>query len=422
MRILLLSNFFPPLHLGGYEGHAAEVAVALRERGHRVEVLTSNWRARSAAADPSVRRLLHLEVDLRPGLGTLGFFAGRQRRAAANAACLRATIAATRADVLLVFGMWNLPRTMLAEAESWRRPPLVYYVSDYWPSLPDGYALHWQAPARRRWAGLPKRVVADLIQRWHRPPPPALAFAHALCVSNALRARLIDAGLPFTAARVVHNGIDLRGFPFRPPRAAIDRRPLALGYVGRITAEKGIDTLLTAMAELQRRGRPATLALAGRADRRAAAALRRQIDRLQLGGRVALRGGIAREQVAVLLAQLDVLVVPSVWPEPLARVIQEAMATGTVVVATAVGGSVEIVEEGVTGLLFPAGDAAALADRIERLCGEPALLASLAVAGRRMVEARFDVRHSVDAIEAALQRVAFEPSARQADRPDTALR
>jgi glycosyltransferase involved in cell wall biosynthesis len=412
VRILLLSNFFPPLHLGGYEGHAAEVAATLCERGHCVDVLTSNLRARAAPADPSVRRLLHLEVDLRPGLGTLGFFAGRQRRAAANAACLRDTIAATRPDVLLVFGMWNLPRTMLAQAEGRQRPPLVYYVSDYWPSLPDGYALHWQAPARRRWTRLPKRVVADLIRRWQRPPlPPALAFAHALCVSQALRARLIEAGLPFTAARVVHNGIDLRGFPFRPPRGRADRRPIALGYLGRTAPEKGIDTLLAAMAELQRRGRSATLALAGRADRHAAAALRRQIHRLHLSDRVTLRGGVPREQVPALLAELDVLVVPSVWPEPLARVIQEAMATGAVVVATAVGGTVEIVEDGINGLLFAPGDAAALADRIERLSSEPALGASLSAAGRRTVEARFDLRKSVDAIEEVLQRVAFEPYA-----------
>jgi hypothetical protein len=138
--------------------------------------------------------VLHLEVDLRSGLGTLGFFAGRRRRAAIDAVRLQETIAATRPDVLLVFGMWNLPRSMLALAERWHRPPLVYYVADYWPSLPDAYALHWHAPAQRWWTRLPKRALAGLIHRLHRTlPPPALAFAHAVCVSHAVRARLIDA-------------------------------------------------------------------------------------------------------------------------------------------------------------------------------------------------------------------------------------
>jgi glycosyltransferase involved in cell wall biosynthesis len=95
----------------------------------------------------------------------------------------------------------------------------------------------------------------------------------------------------------------------------------------------------------------------------------------------------------------------------LARTIQEGMATGAVVVATSVGGTGEIVEDGVNGLLFAAGDAAALADRIERLSSEPVLGASLAAAGRRTVEARFDLRRSVDAIEEVLRRVAFGPDA-----------
>jgi glycosyltransferase involved in cell wall biosynthesis len=408
VRILVLSNFFPPLHLGGYEELAADVAAGLRERGHRVDVLTSNLRAGAVPTDPSIHRVLHLEVDLRPGLGTLCFFAGRQRRAAIDAARLDETIAATRPDVLLVFGMWNLPRTMLAAAEGRHRPPLVYYVADYWPTLPDAYALHWHAPAQRWWTRLPKQTLAGLIRRVHRPPPPpVLAFAHAVCVSHAVRARLIGAGLPFTDAGVIHNGIDLRGFPFRPPRREMDGRPTAVGYLGRMAPEKGVDTVVAAMAELERRGQAAHLTLAGRAERHSAAALQRQIKRLRLSERVTLLEFVPRDQVPALLAELDVLVVPSVWPEPLARIIQEGMATGAVVVATPVGGTVEIVEDGVNGLLFAAGDAVALAERIERLSREPALGALLAAAGRRTVEARFDLRRSVDAMEELLQRVAF---------------
>lgn len=412
MRILLLSNFFPPLHLGGYEELAADVVTALRERGHRVDVLTSNLRAHAAPADPSVHRVLHLEIDLRPGRATLGFFAGRRRRAAIDAARLRDTIAVTRPDVLLVFGMWNLPRTLLALAEAWHLPPLVYYVADYWPTLPDAYALHWQALAARWWTRLPKSVLAEIIRRLYRPPPPpALAFAHAVCVSHAVRARLIDAGLPFTNARVIHNGIDLRCFPFRPPRQT-DRRPISVGYLGRMAPEKGVATAVAAMAGLVQRGQAAHLTLAGRAERQTTMALRRQIERLRLSDRVTLRGLVPRDQVPALLAEFDVLVVPSVWPEPLARTIQEGMAIGAVVVATPVGGTVEIVEDGVNGLLFAPGDAAALAERIERLSRDPVLRASLAAAGRRTVEAHFDLPRTVDAIEEVLRCVAFGPDPR----------
>src|SRR6185295_4377980 len=105
VRILFLSNFFPPLHLGGYEELPAEVAERLRARQHRVDILTSNWRAPAAGAEPYVHRRLHLEVDMRPGHGTIGFFAGRARRAAANIARLEETVIATRPDVIVVWGM-----------------------------------------------------------------------------------------------------------------------------------------------------------------------------------------------------------------------------------------------------------------------------------------------------------------------------
>jgi glycosyltransferase involved in cell wall biosynthesis len=104
-----------------------------------------------------------------------------------------------------------------------------------------------------------------------------------------------------------------------------------------------------------------------------------------------------------LLAEWDVLVVPSQWAEPLARVIQEGMATGAVVVATPVGGTPEIVADGVNGLLSPPGDAPALAECLIRLRRDPALRAALALAGRRTVEERFDLTTTVVAIEQFLQ-------------------
>jgi glycosyltransferase involved in cell wall biosynthesis len=411
VRILFLSNFFPPLHRGGYEELAADVAEALRARGHRIDVLTSNWRA-PGGADPVVHRVLELEVDLRPWRGTLGFFAGRRRRAENDAARLRDAIAAMRPDVLLAWGMWNLPRTLLVHAESQRRPPVVYYVADYWPALRDAYAMHWQAPATHRWARLPKAVLARAIYQLHRsPPPPALAFRHAICVSHAVRARLIEAGLPFQDARVIHNGIDLRRFPFRPHPRQPAAGAIAIGYIGRMTPEKGVDTLLAALAVLVRRGQAVHLTLAGAADRSRAAALRRRIERLGLSDCVTLCGFVPRDRVPPLLGEVDVLVVPSLWPEPLARSIQEGMATGAAVVATPVGGTVEIVEEGVNGLFFPPADAAALAERIERLQRDPALRASLAAAARRTVEERFDLARTVDALEDVLRHAASAANA-----------
>jgi glycosyltransferase involved in cell wall biosynthesis len=351
-----------------------------------------------------VHRVLHLDVDMRPWRGTLGFFAGRRRRALANARQLSDAVAAAQPDVLLVWGMWNLSRNLLSLAEAWGRPPVAYYIADYWPTLPDAYALHWHSPAGHWWMRAPKAALSRILDRLQPlQPPPPLAFAHAACVSAAVRARLIDEGVPLQQAAVIHCGIDLQ--PFRPAAAAPGSAELRIGYAGRLAAEKGVETLLDALALLRQRGLAARVTLAGSAlEARSLMAIRDCIDRLDLHDRISLLGQVPSEKMPALLAQFDVLVVPSRWPEPLARVIQEGMASGAVVVATAVGGTVEIVDDGVNGLLFPPGDAPALAECLARLHGDPALRARLARAGRQTVESRFDLTATVDRIEQLLQR------------------
>jgi len=207
---------------------------------------------------------------------------------------------------------------------------------------------------------------------------------------------------------VIYNGIDLSSFAFQPRAERPPRGRLEIGFLGRLAPEKGCDTLLSAMRLLVERDLPVTLTIAARAEPAAIAALHRHIERLGLRQRVSVRTSVPRADVPALLAELDVVVVPSLWPEPFARVIHEAMATGAAVIATPVGGTVEVVEHGVNGLLFPPGDAPALADSIERLHGDPALRASLTAAARRTVETRFDLTRTVAELEALLLRVCAE--------------
>jgi glycogen(starch) synthase len=96
------------------------------------------------------------------------------------------------------------------------------------------------------------------------------------------------------------------------------------------------------------------------------------------------------------------LIFPSEWPEPLARMTQEAMSSGAVVIGTTTGGTGEILEDGVTGLVFAPGDAAGLAARIRQLRSDPALFARLASAARQRVEEQFRFDRMVDQVEDAL--------------------
>lgn len=104
---------------------------------------------------------------------------------------------------------------------------------------------------------------------------------------------------------------------------------------------------------------------------------------------VRLLGSVPQAELMQLYRVADVVVVPSVWPEPLSRVILEAMAAGKPVIGTDVGGTPEIIHNGVTGLIVPAGDAVALVAAIQRLTDDPLLSKRMGEAGRECAAERF---------------------------------
>src|SRR5690606_32244724 len=108
MRLLSLSNFYPPASRGGYEQWCQEVSEGLVERGHEVIVLTSCYnREQVNGAGPRwVHRELHLEMDLVSLRNAVQFFTQRRHRVQKNLALLRRLIADWKPDVVLVWGMW----------------------------------------------------------------------------------------------------------------------------------------------------------------------------------------------------------------------------------------------------------------------------------------------------------------------------
>jgi glycosyltransferase involved in cell wall biosynthesis len=106
-----------------------------------------------------------------------------------------------------------------------------------------------------------------------------------------------------------------------------------------------------------------------------------------------------------LMRQFDVLLLPSIWPEPFARVVLEGMLSDLVVVAAQTGGTVEILADGENGLLFAPGNVEDLAQKITCLADDPGLRRRLASAGHRTVSEKFTVMKMIDEIEHYLQEV-----------------
>jgi glycosyltransferase involved in cell wall biosynthesis len=128
------------------------------------------------------------------------------------------------------------------------------------------------------------------------------------------------------------------------------------------------------------------------------------IDHYGLAGFVNLHGWVSREQMPAIMQAHDVLLFPVLWNEPLARIVQEAMATGLVVVGTLTGGTDEILRDHYNGLAVPTDDADALTDRITELIQHSDLIEQFALSARRTVEGTFTVDRMLDEVEAVLER------------------
>lgn len=181
-------------------------------------------------------------------------------------------------------------------------------------------------------------------------------------------------GLP--PERIVHlpYGLDPARFADMPPRKAVPGRPmLDVGYTGSISRHKGVHVLLEAMRHVTNGN--VRLHVHGSRDSQPGFS-EALVDGIT-DSRVTFHGSFAPTQLGQVLAGLDLLVVPSLWYENTPFSILEALHVGLPVVASDLGGIAEIVVEGQSGRLFPAGDAKALAALLDGFAADPAQLATL---------------------------------------------
>ncbi len=228
-----------------------------------------------------------------------------------------------------------------------------------------------------RGGGAPMRQHEKRLWRW--------ADLH---VSNtqAMKDVLVrDYGVPEEHIRVVHNGVDVQRFQPRP--AGDDKAAPTFLHLARLVEDKDHATSLQAFASLLDSHPTATLRIVGDGARRGE--LKSLAGELFSGNRrqqVHFEG--ERLDVEAVLQSSDILVLSSIR-EAMPNVILEAMATGLPVISTHVGGIAEMVAQGETGLLTPAGDAQAMAEAMKGLASSPARRAAMGEAGRKRVEAHF---------------------------------
>ena len=164
-------------------------------------------------------------------------------------------------------------------------------------------------------------------------------------------------------------------------------------YAGVLTPLKGVHHLLTAFALTAGEFPSVQLSIIGKHENASyAAALHKQVKKLGLEARVRFMGAMPQSELASWMANSSVLVLPSM-SEGLGRVIIEAMATGTPVIGSRVGGISEIVEDGVRGFLVPPGDENALAEKLRWILSNPDKSSEMGRSGRAFVERFFSTEN-----------------------------
>jgi glycosyltransferase involved in cell wall biosynthesis len=390
VKLLVVSNLYPPPVPGGEGILCGQVVHGLRARGHEVSVLTSDHGGPDHG--PEAERTLALEVPFdHPG-------ERRRRRAVTrqNAAVTRAAIRRIEPNRVFVWSQLRLPLGAATAAEASGRP-VAYALND------ELLAEHAPvAPGLR-----PRRLAGWLFDRvvLRGLTLASLRLRHTACVSSALKRRLVERGVPVENARVIHQGIPVERFPARLDRGPA-HGPLRLLYAGPLHDDKGVHTLLEA-AELVagRRGTDAlSVTVAGDGPEGYLERLLRLAGRSRVPS--AFLGRRPHRELAELYRGHDALVFPSTWEEPFGLTHLEAMASGTPVISTTRGGPGEFLEHCSNALVFDGGDAGDLASRIEALLDRPVLRARLARAGRETVVRRFSLERYVGDLERFLEEAA----------------
>ena len=349
MRVVVVSGIWPP-DVGGPASHAPEVADFLLERGHHVEVVTTAW----APPEQRAYRVSAVPRSLPPGVRHLRGAALVHHRSRS-------------ADAIYTTGMFG---RSFAGATAARRPYVIKLTAD--PAFErarrrgvvagDVDAFQGRAGLR---VGL-LRLARDVELR---------RAAHVFCPSEYLRALAVSWGVPPHRVSVLPNPA-----PSVPElgrrdelRQRLGMNGRALAFAGRLSVQKSLEVALEALVSLD----GVTLDIAGEGDQRDM--LERRARDLGVDTRVRFLGALPRERVLELFRAADAAILSSTW-ENFPHTVVEALAVGTPVIATDVGGVAEVVHDGENGLLVPAGDAAALADAVRRYFADESLQSALRAA------------------------------------------
>jgi len=358
MKILIISNLFPPYVVGGYEILCGEVADALKNMGHDVYVLTSNFGTdQKSQNDDTVNRNLKLSISENiytpPNLTQLE----RERLATENISETKCVIDLFDPEVVFVWNLFFFEKEYVKFVNGLDRK-LFYLLTDNWMIsiynpvfLADYFS--------RNVFGSPRGCFFQNLKKYYNSilnkNKPTLFGGTAIFPSKFVKNLYSKSGSNFRNSFIINHGVkQLVGNQCRSQRNITDQQVIKLLFAGRVTAIKGLEVLIKSFPALKSKFSNKDFQLTVIGDQSDIAYMDNissLIKNLELEARILFMPPVSEEGLFEVFNTHDIYMFPSLY-EPYSLTLIHAMQAGIPTVASAIGGNVELIKHGVNGYLF----------------------------------------------------------------------
>lgn len=377
MKILVISDYYPPHYIGGYELMCQKVTDQLISAGHEVLVLTSKFGTENGTIEGHIhRQLTRITLNNHPQK-IASLFTTR-----ANYALTQSLARQFQPDFAY---LWNIREVSILPALA---------MQDMGIATMYKFGSHWLAHAYQHYT----RVNSPIKKLYRRfqiglRQFEELDFTVATFDSESLRQSYVNAGVNFRQSAVVPSFIDDRWATGEAKQAI--HSPLKLLYAGRFDPDKGIMVVVEAFAHLvqEHATTDVTLTLIGSGDEATMSELHQIIAEHQLSDLIEFHPFLPHDDLMSTLHHYDLLLYPTLAWEGFGLTIVEAMSQGVPAIASDIGGPRDIVQDGKTGVLIPSGSATALANAILELAQQPERLLAMSQAGVAVVREKYTASH-----------------------------
>lgn len=401
MKILFISNLFPPNAVGGYERLCAHVADNFSKQ-HEVVVLTSNYGKNLSFEDKyGVYRKLTLLTNHDDIYRSFEISSGeRQKINDENIKTLNDVIRLESPDIIFAWNLYFLDKSFLDELQK-LKIKTVFFLTDNWlisflnPKFLNNY---FNKIIRSEKCGTFEKIkilVRNLYFFFQKRNDQFNLDSDVIFSSQFMQNLYNAAGINFRKSEIIYNGVELKGSAEKEINRNYDfnERVVNILFAGRVVHIKGVHVLLDAFSRLilEYGRRNLRLTIIGDSnDQEYVGKLHKQIKEFEINEFVNFKEFVKEEDLFEEFQKYDVYIFPSLY-EPFSLTLIHALAAGIPTIASDAGGNPEIVIDESTGLLYDKFSASDLARKINKLLSDKDLLKNISLRGRaKAKEFEFD--------------------------------